>query len=192
MSNEPRQERAVRTREQILSGAVEVLVEHGYAGMTMQRVQSAAGVSRGALTHHFGSMTQIAVAAVDFIAENQADEIRGAIAPEAGIRDAVEVIHEITRRPTFVAGLQLWMAARTEPALREALQPGAHRLFAELRQTLAPFVGDLADPEFAVFLDGLLSLLRGLAIGAVLRDRPDREKQVLTAWLTAFVPERRP
>ncbi|WP_290852179.1 TetR/AcrR family transcriptional regulator [Gordonia sp. (in: high G+C Gram-positive bacteria)] len=192
MSNEPRQERAIRTREQILTGAVEVLVEHGYAGMTMQRVQSAAGVSRGALTHHFGSMTQIAVAAVDFIAENQSAEIRGAIAPETSMLDAVEVIHEITRRPTFVAGLQLWMAARTEPALREALQPGAHRLFAELRQTLAPFVGDVDDEqEVVVFLDGLLSLLRGLAIGAVLRDRPDREKQVLATWLAAFAPSPR-
>ncbi|EGD55514.1 TetR family transcriptional regulator [Gordonia neofelifaecis NRRL B-59395] len=182
----------MRTREQILTGAVDVLVEHGYAGMTMQRVQSAAGVTRGALTHHFKSMTQIAVAAVDFIAANQADEIRDAIAPGMSIDDAVEVIHEITRRPTYVAGLQLWSAARTEPALREALQPGAHQLFVELQQTLAPFVDDLDEQRFTIFLDGLLSLLRGLAIGAVLRDRPDREKQVLAAWLTIFASNGQP
>lgn len=186
MSSEPRQERAVRTREQILAGAVDVLVEHGYAGMTMQRVQAAAGVSRGALTHHFASMSEIAVAAVDFIAENQAEEIRGALDDDASIAAAVDLIHEITRRPTYVAGLQLWIAARTEPMLREALQPGAHRLFRELRDALAPVTEQLDDAQFSVFLDGLLSLLRGLAIGAVLRDRPDREKQVLTAWLTAF------
>lgn len=186
MTVEPRQERAVRTREQILSGAVDVLVEHGYAGMTMQRVQSAAGVSRGALTHHFASMSEIAVAAVDFIAENQAEEIRGALTPDISIAEAVEVIHEITRRPTYVAGLQLWIAARTEPTLRAALQPGAHRLFGELRDVLAPFSAHLDNHRFGVFLDGLLSLLRGLAIGAVLRDRPDREKQILTAWLTTF------
>ena len=125
MSNEPRQERAIRTREQILTGAVEVLVEHGYAGMTMQRVQSAAGVSRGALTHHFGSMTQIAVAAVDFIAENQSAEIRGAIAPETSMLDAVEVIHEITAAelcaliPTLASG----MVPKMEACLR-AVQGG--------------------------------------------------------------------
>lgn len=176
----------MRTREQILTGAVDVLVEHGYAGMTMQRVQAAAGVSRGALTHHFGSMSQIAVAAVDFIAENQATEIREAIEGHMSIESVVDLIHEIARRPTYVAGLQLWIAARTEPALRDALQPGAHRLSHDLRDALAPFVDDLDDERFAVFLDGLLSLLRGLAIGGVLRDRRDREKQVLTAWLTTF------
>ncbi|ALG84413.1 TetR/AcrR family transcriptional regulator [Gordonia phthalatica] len=186
MSSEARQERAIRTREQILNGAVDVLVEHGYAGMTMQRVQAAAGVSRGALTHHFASMSQIAVAAVDFIAENQAEEIRGALSADMSITAAVDVIHEITRRPTYVAGLQLWIAARTEPALREALQPGAHQLFHDLRDALSPFAGDLDDDRFAVFLDGLLSLFRGLAIGGVLRDRPHREKEVLAAWLTAF------
>ncbi|MBM7368514.1 TetR/AcrR family transcriptional regulator [Gordonia hydrophobica] len=186
MTVEPRQERAVRTREQILTGAVEVLVEHGYAGMTMQRVQTAAGVSRGALTHHFSSMSQIAVAAVDFIAENQAEEMRDALTPDVPIAEAVEVIHEITRRPTFVAGLQLWIAARTEPTLRDALRPGARRLFRDLRDALAPLSLDLDDEHFAIFLDGLLSLLRGLAIGAVLRDRPEREKQIVTAWLTAF------
>lgn len=186
VSNQPRQERAVRTRTQILTGAVDVLVEHGYAGMTMQRVQTAAGVSRGALTHHFGSMTEIAVAAVDFIAENQADEIRDAVGPGDSMDRVVEVIHETTRRPTFVAGLQLWAAARTEPALREALQPGAHRLFTEVQQMLAPFVDDFGPEQSAVFLDGLLSLLRGLAIGAVLRDRPDREREILSAWLTVF------
>lgn len=167
-------------------------MEFGYAGMTMQRVQTAAGVSRGALTHHFGSMTEIAVAAIDFIAENQGEEIRGAVGPNTSAEQAVDIVHEITRRPTFVAGLQLWMAARTEPALREALQPGAHRLFRDLHDSLAPFVdrlsvdGDIDGEHYLIFLDGLLSLLRGLAIGAVLRDRPDREKQVLATWLAAF------
>ena len=180
-----RQERAIRTREQILDGAVAALVEFGYAGLTMARVQQAAGVSRGALTHHFGSMTEIAVAAIDHVADIQGAEIEQAIA-DGPLVDAVDVIHEITRRPTYIAGLQLWVAARTEPQLRDALRPGARRLSHQLRGVLAARVGDLSDERLDVFVDGLLSLLRGLAIGGVLRDRPDREKAVLTEWLTAF------
>lgn len=186
MTSPPRQERAVRTRERILAGAVDVLVAHGYAGMTMQRVQAAAGVSRGALTHHFGSMSEIAVAAVDYIAEQQADEVRAALTPEESLDTAVEVIYEVTRRPTYVAGLQLWLAARTQPELRAALQPGAHRLLVQIREVLAPLAGDLTPERLDVFVDGLLSLLRGLAVGAVLRDRPEREKQVLRTWVSAF------
>lgn len=186
MSSPPRQERAVRTRERILAGAVDALVEYGYAGMTMQRVQAAAGVSRGALTHHFGSMSEIAVAAIDYIADQQADEIAAAVAEDGSLDAAVETIHRITRRPTFMAGLQLWLAARAQPELRSALQPGAHRLLAQIRQALEPLVGELSPEELDVFVDGLLSLLRGLAIGAVLRDRPERESQVLRTWISAF------
>ncbi|GAC57628.1 putative TetR family transcriptional regulator [Gordonia hirsuta DSM 44140 = NBRC 16056] len=186
MTSPPRQERAVRTREKILAGAVDVLVEYGYAGMTMQRVQAAAGVSRGALTHHFGSMSEIAVAAVDYIADQQAAEIREAVIADASVDATVQMIHQITRRPTFLAGLQLWLAARAQPELRSALQPGAHRLLGQIREALTPLVGDLPEDQLAVFVDGLLSLLRGLAIGAVLRDRPEREAQVLHAWISAF------
>lgn len=180
-----RQSRALRTREQILGAAVEVMVGHGYAGLTMQRVQTAAGVTRGALTHHFSSMRELAVAAVDYVAQAQGAEIQEATA-EAGPEALIEVLHEVTRRPTYVAGLELWVAARTDPELREALRPGARQLGRQLRDPLLALVGDLDDERLEVFADGLLSLLRGLAVGGVLRDRPALEKAVLAAWLSAF------
>lgn len=180
-----RQQRAVVTRERILAAAVEVLVEHGYAGLTMQRVQSRAGVTRGALTHHFSSMLEVAVSAVDYVADAQGEEIRSALA-RSSARNAVEVIHEITRRPTYLAGLELWVAARTDVQLRAALLPGAHRLGRQVREAVVPVVGDLDGGQLDLFVDGLLSLLRGLAIGGVLRDRPLAEAAVLQAWLDAF------
>ncbi|WP_215816557.1 TetR/AcrR family transcriptional regulator [Pimelobacter sp. 30-1] len=180
-----RQSRALRTREQILAAAVEVMVEHGYAGLTMQRVQTQAGVTRGALTHHFASMRELAVAAVDYVAQAQGAEIQEATVG-AGPAALIEVLHEVTRRPTYVAGLELWVAARTDRELREALRPGARELGRRLREPLLALVGDLGDERLEVFADGLLSLLRGLAVGGVLRDRPALEKAVLGAWLAAF------
>ncbi|WGX95469.1 TetR/AcrR family transcriptional regulator [Nocardioides sp. L-11A] len=180
-----RQSRAVRTREQILAAAVEVMVRHGYAGLTMQRVQTQAEVTRGALTHHFSSMRELAVAAVDYVAAAQGAEIQEA-AGDAGPDRLVAVLHEVTRRPTYVAGLELWVAARTDPELRAALRPGARLLGRQLREQLVPVVGELDDERLEVFVDGLLSLLRGLAIGGVLRDRPALEQAVLRSWVEAF------
>lgn len=184
MNEGRRQLRAVRTREQILDGAVEVLVQYGYAGLTMQRVQTASGVTRGALTHHFSSMRELAVAAIDHVADAQGAEIQEATdGLAAGL---IEVMHEVTRRPTYVAGLELWVAARTDPELRDALRPGARRLGRQLHDLAAPLVGELDEDHLEIFVDGLLSLLRGLAIGGVLRDRPALEKSVLATWLAAF------
>lgn len=189
VTQQPRQARALRTREQILTAAVEILVAHGYSGLTMQRVQASAGLSRGTLTHHFGSMTALAVAAIDHVAHSQAEEINHALTGEESLAEAVEVISETTRRPTFIAGLQLWVAAQSEPALRAALIPGARQLRRQLRAALALHAGDMSDDQLDVFVDGLLALQRGLAIGSVLRDRPDREEAVLRAWITAFADQ---
>jgi AcrR family transcriptional regulator len=186
MSEVRRQERWVRTRAAILDGAMGCLVEHGYAGLTMQRVQDASGVSRGALTHHFASMRELAVAAIEHLAAVQVEEVRTIAATSgASLENTVEALHTVMRQPTFIAGLELWMAARTDPDLRAALTPGARRTGRELRQLFAAVLGrDEGDPQVVVFVGGLLALLRGLAVGAVLRDRPGVERAVVATWVT--------
>lgn len=46
-------ERRERTRSAILDAATELFTEHGYAATTIADILAAAGVSRGALYHHF-------------------------------------------------------------------------------------------------------------------------------------------
>lgn len=191
MSDRPRQERWVRTRSQVVDAALEVLVLHGYAGMTMQRVQDAAGVSRGALTNHFGSMAELAAAAVEAVADRQTAAIRDELTrrPTAAptVDELVDALLTALRQPTFAAGLDLWCAARVDEALRQALLPGARRIARTHRQLTVQVLGlDPSSTQARVAVDGLLSLLRGLALGAVLRPHNDADRAVLTAWLTAF------
>lgn len=191
MSDRPRQERWVRTRSQVVEAALEVLVLHGYAGMTMQRVQDAAGVSRGALTNHFGSMAELAAAAVEAVADRQTAAIRDELTrrPTAAptIDELVDALLTALRQPTFAAGLDLWCAARVDEALRQALLPGARRIARTYRQLTVEVLGlDPSSTQARVAVDGLLSLLRGLALGAVLRPHSDADRAVLTAWLISF------
>lgn len=193
MPDRPRQDRWVRTRSQIVDAALEVLVLHGYAGMTMQRVQDAAGISRGALTNHFGSMTELAAAAVEGVADRQTTEIKNELIRRPGVvatvDDLVDVLLSALRQPTFAAGLDLWCAARVDDTLRHALLPGARRIARTYRQITVEVLGlDPSSTEARVAVDGLLSLLRGLALGAVLRPYGKAERAALTAWLTSFPP----
>lgn len=191
MPDRPRQDRWVRTRSQIVDGALEVLIRHGYAGMTMQRVQDAAGVSRGALTNHFASMAELAAAAVEAVADRQttaiSDELTRRPAVEATVDEFVDALVTALRQPTFAAGLDLWCAARVDETLRQALLSGARRMARTYRQLTIEVLGlDPSSTEARVAVDGLLSLLRGLALGAVLRPHSDAERAALTAWLTSF------
>jgi hypothetical protein len=83
--------------------------------------------------------------------------------------------------PRFLAGLELWQAARTEPALRAALLPAERRVGGAVRQLLDElFPGSHWG---RVELDGLLALYRGLALTSVLRSDGDLDRQVLQLWV---------
>ena len=96
-------------------------------------MQSRAGVSRGALTHHFTTKADLVLAAVDHLYEEFSESVRKAAAelpddPAARIRLGVELIWERFHGPLFVASMELWTAARTDPELRAALLPHERRL----------------------------------------------------------------
>ncbi|MEW1749574.1 ScbR family autoregulator-binding transcription factor [Streptomyces angustmyceticus] len=57
---QPRQQRAVETREGILRAAAEVFDEMGYAGAGINRILERAGATAGSLYFHFGSKEGLA------------------------------------------------------------------------------------------------------------------------------------
>lgn len=59
---QPKQERAVHTREAIIRAAAEVFDEYGFAGASISRILKRAGVTSGALYFHFGSKEGLAKA----------------------------------------------------------------------------------------------------------------------------------
>ncbi len=55
------------TRDRILDAAINCFVELGYTNVTTAKVASSAGVSRGAMLHHFPSKTELIQAAVEYL-----------------------------------------------------------------------------------------------------------------------------
>lgn len=161
------------------------LVEHGFASTTMQRVQNDAGVSRGALVHHYASMDELLVGAVHHVAYRQLETLRRATAQldngALGREQRVRLLYSVMSGPLFLAGLELWLAARTHPTLRAALVPVerelGHQIAAAL--TVEGATGNLTRLE----LDELLVTLRGLAITSVLRDDQRVERRSIEDWI---------
>jgi AcrR family transcriptional regulator len=185
VNERPGQVRSVQTRKRLLDATVDCLVDHGYAGTTMQRVQARAGVSRGALVHHFPSMEDLLVGAIQHVARRQLDQLRLALASLSGDEDerdqTVHLLHSFMSGPLFLAGLELWLAARTNPSLRTALVPVERELGREIRAAVG---SDSANKlTKTADLDELLVVLRGLAITSVLRPVPDLENRLIERWI---------
>ena len=187
-------ERVRRTRGRILDAAVAVLVEHGVAGATTVAVQARAGVSRGALLHHFPSRAELLAAVVDHVVGARDERARpglDAVAaddPADRLRQAVLAVRDhLLDGPGFLAELELWAAARTDPELRAAVQAVERRRGADLRARVDDLFGpDLVTrPRFDAVAGLTVELVRGMALARLLGRPEAREQALLDAWVTA-------
>jgi AcrR family transcriptional regulator len=192
-------ERRAGTRAALVRATVESLVELGYAGTTTQEVQRRAGVSRGALTHHFTSKAELMLAAVDHLYEEFSESVRQAAADlpvesATRIRLGVELIWQRFHGPLFVAAMELWMAARTDPELRAALLPHERRLGAELRQLAFEVFGEqvASHPASEAVYQVLLTSMRGQAMTYALQPDAPVDGPHLQHWLAVVDAFTRP
>ncbi|MEU1521602.1 TetR/AcrR family transcriptional regulator [Nocardia rhamnosiphila] len=182
-----RKEQHARTRAALLDATIRCLVEHGYAGTTTQRIQEAAGVSRGALLHHFPSKAELLVAAIHHIADIRLRHL-GEVAADLGdgpeaLAQLVRAIRSAMTGPPFQAALELWAASRTDTQLRAALLPAEKRLGSALRVLFRQHAG-IADPEAArTAFESLMALVRGLELTRLMRADPTVADRIVDDWL---------
>lgn len=174
-------------RERLLEACVEVLVERGFAGTTTTLVSERAGVSRGAQLHHFPSKNDLVIGAVEHVTAIRATELQRAFGsvPEGPgrTREILTVLGDHVTSPLFVAALELWVAARTDPVLDHAVAPLERRIGRETHRLTAEGLGaDESQPGGRELVQATLDLLRGLALANTLTDDRRRRGRILDRW----------
>jgi AcrR family transcriptional regulator len=162
-------ERRTVTRAKVLTATIDCLVEHGYANTSTRHIAKRAGMTVGALQHHFASKADLMAAALQTLGDRMADEFI-AEAPTEGdpsgrIPQMLDRLWEVHRGPLFHAGLELWVAARSDADLRAAMV-GVTKDFS-LRigvGMLHMFPELVARPGFAESVMVGLATMRGLAM----------------------------
>ncbi|OZV79662.1 TetR family transcriptional regulator [Micromonospora echinospora] len=185
-SRVPQQERSRATRTRLLEATVDCLVEHGWSGTTTTVVAARAGVSRGAQLHHYPTRAALVTAAVVHLAERRAAELRAeaeALPAARRLDRVIDMLAAAFTGPLFVAALELWVAARTDPELRAALVPLEARVGREMhRLTVALLDADERRPGVREAVQATLDLLRGLGVANLLTDDSTRRTALLNTW----------
>ncbi|WP_332643116.1 TetR/AcrR family transcriptional regulator [Aeromicrobium sp.] len=115
-------ERRAATRAALLDATITCLVEHGYTRTTTGRIAEAAGVSRGAQLRYFRNRADMVTAAVSRLATLRVESFIESIGSGPTSAEAsIDALWEGHQGPLFDATLELWVAARTDPELRESL-----------------------------------------------------------------------
>ncbi|MGO9854859.1 MAG: TetR/AcrR family transcriptional regulator [Acidimicrobiales bacterium] len=101
--------RSARTRSALLRSARTLFAEKGFAATGREEIAERAGVTRGALYHHFASKTEVAAAVVVEIEEELVRRVVRAALEGRGLRDQL-------RR-----GCRAYMEACADPAMARIL-----------------------------------------------------------------------
>ena len=183
----PQGERTRAMRQRLLEATVELLVEKGFGGTTTTLVSERAGVSRGAQLHHFPTKNDLVVAAVTHLTEIRGAELAAAAARLPGGKNrtaaVIAMLGDHFTSPVFTAALELWVAARTDADLLEAVGPLEQRLGRETHRLTVQLLGvDDSDPEVRALIQATLDLVRGLGLANTLGDDAPRRRRILKEW----------
>ncbi len=182
----PQGERTRVMRLRLMVATIDSLAELGWAGTTTTEVSQRAGVSRGAQLHHFPSKQDLVVAAVEHLTRIRHEELERTaeeLPADDRTRAVLEALSGQFTGPLFFAALELWVAARTDPGLLEAVGPLERRIGRETHKyaiELLEVDESLGDNRGLV--QATLDLLRGLGLAAALSDDAARRKQLLDTW----------
>ncbi|MDQ2755476.1 MAG: TetR/AcrR family transcriptional regulator [Actinomycetota bacterium] len=183
---EPQQDRSRATRARLLESAITCLAERGYAASTVAVVAQDAGVSRGAAQHHFPTREALFTAALEHVTHERGEQLRRELTQHregVGTAAIVELVFDLFTGPLFRAALMLWVAAASEPQLREQVVPLEARMGREVHRVVVDLLGvDETVPGARETVQATLDLARGLGLANLLTDDGQRRNRIATQW----------
>ena len=121
-------QRSAATRQALVDVTIELLIERGWAGTTAVAVCERAGVTRGALVHHYPSLSALLAHALESLYDDFTKRPRRT---PVSMLSAVEGVWRAVGDRRFKAVLEAWSAAANDPELAAELRPAITR-FAKL------------------------------------------------------------
>lgn len=130
-------QKSAMTRDRILDAAIHCFIELGYTNVTTAKVASAAGVSRGAMLHHFPSKTELIQAAVEYLHDKlledytrRVSEIPASLTGATRRRAGLDAYWAHLNCDLFTVYQELSVASRTDPELK-AILANSQKIFDE-------------------------------------------------------------
>jgi AcrR family transcriptional regulator len=190
-------ERRGATQRALIEAAIQILNEGGFNAATAIAVAARAGVTRGAVQHHFGTTQALLVAVMRHVSRARAEREQPTPLPPRPLPERIRALMQEYRLlydgPDGIALMEIWLGAGHDEALRQQIdalmQRITERRLDHWRTVLADIA--LADSEIVILRGVMVSTLRGAAIHRVFsRDPGQATAQIdlfcamTEAWLT--------
>lgn len=113
-------DRSAATRAALAGAATDLLVERGWAAVTVAEVCQRAGLTRGAFHHHHASLPGLLADALRRLYAELAGARRPAV---VDLTSLLDVTWQAVGDPRFKAVVEAWLAMANDPSLGEEIGP---------------------------------------------------------------------
>lgn len=182
-------ERSAEMTERVLDATLDLIHEKGMVEASTVAIAKRAGVSRGAILHHYPQRFDLITAAVDHLLETETDKIRKVSAAFAGgevdLDALIDYLWGMFSGRLFMITLDYLAVARTDKDLRRHLGPVSLKFNRALDEIWATFfrLNDRERGRIDITLNLTLCLLRGMAVQTVLQHRdPAYFQELIASW----------
>jgi AcrR family transcriptional regulator len=164
------EERSTQTRTLLVNAAIRVVQDLGYANLTISRVAERAGLTNGAMQHHFASREDLVIAILDAlypVLEMPFEDIgsqKWTISER--VSAFIDPLWQIYSRPEYLVIWDIALGTRGDASLGAKLKTYQRDISARIRRQLTASFADVgltaqsADQIFSV----VISCLRGFAL----------------------------
>jgi AcrR family transcriptional regulator len=136
-------DRRAETVELLLDATISAINEIGYHSATVAEICRRAGVTDGALFHHFDTRADLVLRALDRMTEERINRyVEYAEAIRAGGGDALDLlamVGRLARDDVATVWAEITIAARTDAELRERVGPAIEARWALIRAAASSF-----------------------------------------------------
>jgi AcrR family transcriptional regulator len=157
---------AEKRRAQLIKGAEKVFARKGYAGATTEEIARAAGLTKGALYHHFKNKEDVFFAVVKGVNDSIAEKISRALDeeanPERAIEKAIHSAFKLIEDHKYLT-VEFWQKAHKIPRVRKFLAEEHKKLQNRIVRFLQKS-GDLRKRECESFFTLLHAMFDGIMV----------------------------
>ena len=185
------EERSSETKKRLLEASIDCLNDLGYIKSGTVEIARRAGVSRGALVHHYPTKHDLIVATAEYHWNWIAEEVRTLAMTMHGGHLSMETFidnlwSKVFRPRVSNASIEMIIAARTNPELRKELGPMLNRLYRDYDEIWSQFFrgSGVSVERVEMLFDLTIELLRGMTLQRVLNDDPGYYQKFLDSWKT--------
>ena len=192
------EQRSSTTQAVVIEAAINCLHRLGYAATSTTLVAKEAGVSRGAMVHQFPAKSDLMLAVVRAVFEQDGELHKQSIqatSPRQWMRNLPETMWGVISRPSGIAVIEIMLASRSDPALADELRAVQQQIDSEahvwvLGQHVAAGIDE--HPKGEAIHRLFVAAVRGLALEQLfMRNEVEVKKSigVLSDVLRLFYPE---